>query len=140
MSLKFRWVGLNKHFNEINIQENLTTKDLFSGNWQTFFSLNNRSETGNCRFLSEELFTGFVCSNGHELYDGDIIGQKCEIDGQLTDCFTVICFDNKNGQWAVDMSYSKDGSDLYPLSEELIENKCWKAGNKWQNADLLSVS
>ena len=37
MEIKFRWVGLNKHFNEIQIQEDLTTEKILNGETFTFF-------------------------------------------------------------------------------------------------------
>jgi len=54
---KFVWVGLNKHFNEIQVSQPLTTEDLLEGNYPSFFSMRNRMEEGNCKFLME-IFEG----------------------------------------------------------------------------------
>ena len=60
MEIKFRWVGLNKHFNEIQIQEDLTTEKILNGETLPFFSNYNRGESGNCKFISEDLFSGLT--------------------------------------------------------------------------------
>ena len=60
MEIKFRWVGLNKHFNEIQIQEDLTTEKILNGETFTFYKNNNRGDSGNCQFISEDLFSGLI--------------------------------------------------------------------------------
>lgn len=54
---KFVWVGKNKHFNEYWVTPPMTTEDILKGNWQTFFSIENRKPNGNCEFLME-IFEG----------------------------------------------------------------------------------
>lgn len=73
MEIKFRWVGLNKHFNEIQIQEDLTTEKILNGETLTFFSNYNRGDSGNCKFISEDLFSGLISFDKKEAYINDII-------------------------------------------------------------------
>jgi hypothetical protein len=74
--IKFRWVGLNKHFNEIQIQDNLTTDKILNGETLTFFSQSNRGEHDNCKFLSQDLCSNISDVNGKEIYAGDILDKK----------------------------------------------------------------
>ena len=73
MEIKFRWVGLNKYFNEIQIQEDLTTEKILNGETLTFFSNYNRGESGNCQFISEDLFSGLISVENEETYLNDVI-------------------------------------------------------------------
>ena len=70
--IKFRWVGLNRKFNEITINNDLTVQKIIDGNVWSFFNNSNRGELGNCKFLAEELFTGLKDKNNKEAYNGDI--------------------------------------------------------------------
>jgi hypothetical protein len=73
MEINFRWVGRNRKFGDITINEGLTTSALLSGNYQSFFSESNRRKDGNCEFLSEDLFSGMLDINSKGVYEGDII-------------------------------------------------------------------
>ena len=54
---KFCWVGKNKHFNEIMVSPPMTTEDLLTGNYLSFFAMSNREKGGNCEFIME-IFEG----------------------------------------------------------------------------------
>lgn len=71
--IKFRWVGLNKHFDEIQIQEGLTTEKMRNGETWTFFSESNKGDGGNCGFLGEDAFSGLISSDEKEAYLNDVI-------------------------------------------------------------------
>lgn len=73
MKIQFRWVGLNKHFNEIQIQDGLTLDKVRNGHAWTFFSEYNKAQDGNCKFLGEDLFSGLISQNGTEAYFNDVI-------------------------------------------------------------------
>lgn len=82
--IKFRWVALNKKFNEIKINECLTTDMLLNGDYFSFFAHNNRDERGNCKFISEDLCIGKQDRNGKYIYAGDRLGKK-DWKGDLVD-------------------------------------------------------
>lgn len=71
--IKFRWVGRNRKFDEIQIQNNLTVQKIIDGESLSFFHNSNRGKNGNCEFISEDLFTGIEDVAGVQLYEGDII-------------------------------------------------------------------
>jgi hypothetical protein len=57
---KFIWIGRNKKFNELIISPALTTTELMSSRFPSFFALSNRDgcvTNGNCEFLME-IFEG----------------------------------------------------------------------------------
>lgn len=71
--IKFRWVGRNKKFGDIQINSDLTTKKLLNGSVLSFFSESNRGAEGNCEFLSEDLFTEQKDKSSIDIYVGDIL-------------------------------------------------------------------
>jgi len=73
MKIQFRWVGLNKHFKEIQIQDGLTLDKIRNGHAWTFFAESNKGEYGNCKFLGEDLFSGLVSQDGVDAYFNDVI-------------------------------------------------------------------
>lgn len=91
MEIKFRWVGLNKHFNEIQIQEDLTTEKILNGETLTFFSNYNRGESGNCKFISEDLFSGLTSIDNSDAYLNDIIEYQ-NTEGKVF--YSHLWFDN----------------------------------------------
>lgn len=87
-----------------------------------------------CEWLS---YTGFKDCNKKELYDGDIIGEWCEIAGEMIQSKLTIFWNDKKGQWHLDQSHHQDRSHSTPLHLELSEYRYEKLGNKYQNPELL---
>lgn len=53
--------------------------------------------------------------NGEELYEGDILSEPVEVDGEMQDSREVVFYSEKEAAYCVDISFKKDRSSLYLL-------------------------
>jgi hypothetical protein len=121
---KFIWYGKNKHFNTIDQSQAMTTNDLLSGSYPSWFSLDNRKPHNNCEFLAECWFTGFKDYDGKEIFEGDIISFTAVRDVTQKKRFEIY-FDKDCGSW-----YCKNGSELCHILVEQ-NNDDWKRSQNW---------
>ena len=129
MEIKFRWVGLNKMHNTVSINTDLTIEKILERDYMSFFCISNRTESGNCNFLSEDLFTGLVDKNGMEIYAGDILnfGGKSNVPVVFENgAFTI--WEEPIG-WDYD---SESGIRIYDL-----KFKAEVIGNIYENPEIL---
>lgn len=78
-------------------------------------------------------FTGLHDKNGKELYEGDIIS-----DMEDEPMVLPVIFDNEYSQFAVDVSYHKDGSSVEDIPT-CYENGFEIVGNVFENPDLVKL-
>jgi len=137
--IKFRWVGMNKKFGNIQINSDLTTSKLLAGDYLSFFFEANRGEYGNCEFLSEDLFADQKDETGGDVYVGDIVKLKFT-EYYSNDCVTadedsiivgVVTFEN--GGFFVN---EKDSS-WYWLNDMDEVSDIEIIGNIYENPELL---
>ena len=124
--IKFRWVGLNRHFNIIRYNEDLTTTKLLNGDVQSFFNHSNRDkEVGNCKFLGEDLFMKITDINKKNIYVRDIVKIPAHYEG-----------DNWKEEEFIEITFSNEGCEIDYID---VENyRIEKVGTMYENSDLLS--
>lgn len=81
-------------------------------------------------------YTGLKDIDGKEIYEGDILSTKVFIDGKWEDSIEPVIF--RDGCFALDWSFSKDGSYWEILTKEIEGKKI--LGNIYENSDLLERS
>ena len=123
--IKFRWVGKNIHFNEIIIQEGITTEDVRNGSVLTFFANYNE----NCEFISEDLYIGLNDKRGSKLYEGDIIKEIFR-DGSG---FAIKIIKQKR------INSTPYSNEVIGYEIDFTNNNIEKIGNIYQNTDLKEV-
>ena len=85
-------------------------------------------------------FTGHKDCDGKEIFDGDILGDWNECDGQMVLSNEVVYFDETLGSWMLDHSLKKDHSFATSLFENLNDFAYKVIGNIYENPDLVMVA
>lgn len=74
------------------------------------------------KVLTLEFFTGFQL-NGKDIFDGDVLSDTVEDEKEgIITSHVQVFWDNKQGAWVVDCSYSQNKSFTQLLSEFLSES------------------
>lgn len=76
--------------------------------------------------------SGVLDKNGVEVFDGDILSQEVEVDGEIINNANQVVFEN--GSYWVDISYKQDKRYLEILCEK---NNFKISGNIYDNQGLL---
>ena len=104
------------------------------GQWWHFNENKRLYQSGDrCAIMQ---FTGAEDKNGKPIYEGDILSEMVECDGEMVPSKEVVFYNSQEFMWCVDMSLKKDGSYYSPL-RELMLSKYEIIGNRYQNLDLL---
>jgi len=132
MKIEIRaWYPKNQHM--------ITWFDLKQSAWNTFrgdtpLSLIYEILVARKDEFKVMMFTGKENNFGEKIFQGDILTDQTEVDGQLIYGYYPVVWCNERCGWAVDISYSKDGSLLESL--ECYSN--YKiGGNIYENPNLL---
>ena len=85
-------------------------------------------------------FTGHKDCDGKEIFEGDILGDWNDCDGQMVLSNEVVFFDETLGCWMLDQSLHKDHSFATSLFENLNDFTYKVVGNIYENPDLVVVA
>ena len=81
-------------------------------------------------------YTGLKDKNGKEIYEGDIISDLVESDGELIQSKCQVYFDEMTCQFMLDCSAKQDLSFGTSLFQELEDFEYEIIGNIYENPDL----
>lgn len=84
--------------------------------------------------------TGFFDKNENEIFEGDILSDWNEVDGEQVQSFLQVFWCNNDGAWKLDNSFNQDKSSGDLLSEELSSFVYEISGNIYENPELLQRS
>lgn len=83
-------------------------------------------------------FTGLYDKNGTEIYEGDVIGDWTDVDGEQVLSRCLVFFDETLGEWMIDVNHGKEMHIAYSLAAELNDFDYEVIGNTTEHKDLLS--
>ena len=81
-------------------------------------------------------FTGLTDKNAVEIYEGDILSDWNEVDGNQVQSHLQVFWCNDTGAWKLDNSFNQDKSSGDLLSEELLCFSYEITGNIYENPEL----
>ena len=84
--------------------------------------------------------TGFFDKNEKEIFEGDILSDWNDVDGEQVQSFLQVFWCDKYGCWKLDSSINQDKSSGDLLSEELLSFVYEISGNIYENPELLQRS
>ena len=93
-----------------------------------------------CKINEIELlqFTGFKDKNDNKIFDGNIIGDWQDVDGERVQSKQQVFWNEPTGSWHLDKSFKQDKTCSTDLWLEL-ENFDYKIlGNIYENVELLA--
>jgi uncharacterized phage protein (TIGR01671 family) len=84
-------------------------------------------------------FTGLHDKKGKEIYEGDMLRDDNTDEDILIEDYSVVVWDEKFCQWAIDNSFAKDGSSFTNLVEYFGRETFEIIGNVFENPDLVKL-
>lgn len=96
-----------------------------------------KSENGSIRLGSTNpmMFTGFTDANGVEIFEGDILSEQFESDGEVHHSKEQVFWSDLRGAWCVDESFLQNKTAFYYLCDR--DPSCVVIGNIVHDSDLL---
>ena len=89
--------------------------------------------------LIVEWCTGLHDKNGKEIFEGDKLRDDYHDEDTVIEDYSVVVWDGKLCQWAIDNSFAQDGSSYTNLVEYFGRENLEIIGNVFENADLVKL-
>lgn len=82
-------------------------------------------------------FTGFLDSEGNEIYEGYILSDSIEDNGEIIESKETVYYDESLGAWMLDQSDKQDRTYGASLFENITDYEYKIIGNVFENPELL---
>ena len=116
-TIKFR--ALKDDMSNCNFVYGCLVKDEKENPYIADYTADKGYSHASCIKGTEEQFTGFFDKHGDEIYEGDVLGDWNEIDGEMVQSKMQVFWCDTTGAWKLDNSFSQDKSSGDLLSDEL---------------------
>ena len=82
-------------------------------------------------------FTGLTDKNGVKIWEGDIIGDWTDVDGEQVQSTCPVFFEETLGEWMIDVNHGQEMAMAYSLASELNDFDYEVIGNIHDNPELI---
>ena len=86
-----------------------------------------------------EWCTGLHDKNGKEIFEGDKLRDDYHDEDTVIEDYSVVVWDGKLCQWAIDNSFAQDGSSYTNLVEYFGRENLEIIGNVFENPDIVKL-
>lgn len=119
---------VNNNLKEVIVQDHLPFNDDGDMSWRE-----TKLNGFECVLMS---FTGKTDKEGNEIYDGDILSEMVEVDGEMKASIEPVFYNPEVAAFCIDTSYTKDRS-CFELFNEYDRSNLKVIGNIYEDSSLI---